>query len=67
MLEQIHDAYARIEAGDISAINNWMCTNLFRYGKTQTGSEAIIRITGQPLDASYFITYLTEKYTGSGR
>lgn len=50
-----------------SAINNWMCTNLFRYGKTQTGSEAIIRITGQPLDASYFITYLTEKYTGSGR
>ena len=67
MLEQIPDAYARIEAGDFSAINNWMCTNLFRYGKTQTGSEAIIRITGQPLDASYFIAYLTEKYTGSGR
>jgi len=62
ILESQPYAWDRIEQGDFSPINDWMCEKLFQYGKIGNGSEAILRITGKSLSSKAYIHYLENKY-----
>ncbi len=47
---------------DLSSIREFLKENIHKWGKTKTTNEMLMEITGEPLNAEYYITYLTEKY-----
>ena len=51
-----------IENGDLVPLLNWLRTNIHQYGRRYTSEELCTRITGEPLNSSYFLQYATEKY-----
>ncbi len=52
-----------IKAGRISEITTWLAENVHKYGATYEPSVLIEKITGEALDAKYFLRYLNEKYS----
>ncbi len=52
-----------VKEGKISEITKWLADNVHRYGSTYEPSVLIEKITGEPLDAKYFLRYLNEKYS----
>lgn len=63
ILLEAPDAFKQVEHGNFDIINSWMKDNIFRYGKSYTGTETVQRITGAPLNTRAFLSYLREKYT----
>lgn len=58
----IPDLEQQIERGDFTAINAWLKNNIHEYAKTETPAEILQRVTGEPLNAKYFLDYLWSKY-----
>lgn len=48
--------------GDFSPIRNWLETHVLQYGAMYAPKDLLQRVTGAPLDASYFSEYLRNKY-----
>ncbi len=53
----------RIEKGEFGFIKDWLAENVWQHGRRYSGRELIQKISGKPLTAKPFITYLSEKYT----
>ncbi len=63
LLKAIPNVYEEISKGNFEPLNNWLTENIHQYSKCYTGPEIIKRITGEELNADYFIEYLNEKYS----
>lgn len=51
-----------IAAGDFTALLTWLRTHIHQYGRTQKPGEIMTRITGEPLNADDFVTYINTKF-----
>ncbi len=56
------DMDERIGKGELRFIQNWQREQIFRWGKVWTASELCERVTGEPLNPSYLIRYLEDKF-----
>ena len=56
------DFDARIAAGDLAFVREWLRMHIHRYGRIYPAGELIQRATGEPLNPAYFTRYLREKY-----
>ncbi len=54
---------AQIEAGDVAPVLSWLRENIHKPGAAYLPGELVERVTGEKLDARYFIEYLTDKYS----
>lgn len=52
----------KIEEGNLLLLREWLLENIHSRGKTVTASELIQDVSGGPLNAQFFITYLKEKF-----
>lgn len=48
---------------NLKEIRNWLEENIHKYGKGKNPTELIMDISGEELNAGYFIEYLKEKYS----
>ncbi|MDP4146475.1 MAG: carboxypeptidase M32 [Bacillota bacterium] len=62
MLKDVPDLYAQIQKGNLSIVHQWLSDNIHRYGAVYKPSELIKRVTGEKLEAKYFIDYLNRKF-----
>ncbi|OOC60978.1 carboxypeptidase M32 [Paenibacillus ihbetae] len=53
---------ALIEQGNLAPIKEWLTEKVYRYGKSETPSEIILRVTGEELNPDYLADYLEAKY-----
>ncbi|UQZ32152.1 carboxypeptidase M32 [Paenibacillus sp. PK3_47] len=51
-----------IAKGDLLPVKDWLTDKIYRYGKSQTPSQIIERVTGEPLNPDYLADYLEAKY-----
>ena len=63
ILRDIPNYYELISEGKISEITKWLADNVHKYGGTYEPKVLIEKITGEPLNAKYFLQYLNEKYS----
>ncbi|MBL8968599.1 MAG: carboxypeptidase M32, partial [Spirochaetaceae bacterium] len=52
---------ASVEGGDVSGVLAWLRENIHRPGAAWLPGELVERVTGEKLDARYFVAYLEEK------
>lgn len=57
------DVYAAIREGDLAQILSWLKEKVFSIASVTTPEEWLVQITGEPLNPSFFLDYLEEKYT----
>ena len=60
-LGDIDDILAK---GNLGSILSWLRKNIHQHGSIYTARELCEKVTGEPLSADYFISYLEEKYQG---
>ncbi len=48
--------------GNTRTILNWLRKNIHQHGRQFTSQELCTKVTGEPLNTKYFITYVTKKY-----
>lgn len=51
-----------LNAGDYRPLFGWLCDNIYRYGRTFSASELLVRSTGHDLDTADYRAYLNKKY-----
>lgn len=61
--QQMPDVWDNVAQGKLHPIKQWLTEQVYQYGKLRTPSELIEAIAGKPLDPTYFITYLEQKYS----
>ncbi|MBM7692590.1 carboxypeptidase Taq [Peribacillus deserti] len=62
MLKDLPNFDELLENGDIQPIKNWLTQHIHQFGKMKKPLEILQDTTGEGLNASYLINYLTEKY-----
>jgi carboxypeptidase Taq len=60
--KDIPDLTGQIEAGQFSELLGWLNRKVHRMGRTYHANEMIKHLTGEPMNADYFIGYLKEKF-----
>lgn len=63
MKKDIPDVFEKVEKGNLEVIHEWLKENIHKHGSIYTSSELIKKVTGEELNAKYFIDYLNNKYT----
>jgi carboxypeptidase Taq len=58
----IPDLERRIAAGDLATLREWLREHVHRFGRTRTGEELLLEVTGGGLDPAPLLRYLNEKY-----
>lgn len=58
------DPVGAVARGDLKTILAWLRANIHKPGATYKPGELVERVSGAPLDASHFVRYLKEKYSG---
>lgn len=62
MEQELPQLWSLVGSGELLPIKEWLTERIYKFGKLQTPSEIIERVTGQPLDPSYLFRYLEGKY-----
>jgi carboxypeptidase Taq len=63
MIKELPSYDELLEQGQIEPIVNWLTKNIHQYGRLKTPTELLVDVTGEELNVTYFINYLTDKYT----
>lgn len=63
MQQDIGSLGSLVERGEFSVILDWLRRNIHASGRSLTPQELCVQVTGRPLRAEPFLTYLEEKYT----
>lgn len=63
MKKDLPELRGQIENGEFSSIKEWLESNVHRHGSVYKPEELIKKMTGEELNAKYFIEYLNAKYT----
>ncbi len=53
--------HASIQSGELLPLTRWLNENVHRHGRRYPSDILIQRITGEPLNPAYFVSYLEEK------
>ncbi len=53
-----------LEKSDLAPIREYLRKHIHRHGCTKNMNELLTEMTGEQLNADYYIDYLTQKYTG---
>ena len=62
--QDIPDIESKIENGDFGPIKEWLNEKIHRHGRRYTSLDEMLEDqVGEPLNPTYFIDYLTTKYT----
>jgi carboxypeptidase Taq len=62
MKQDNSDIIEHIENGNLKPVLEWLRENVHKHGAVYPPAELVMRVTGEELDAKYFIEYLREKY-----
>ncbi|WP_445506020.1 carboxypeptidase M32 [Niallia sp. 03190] len=62
LLEDIPDFDALLEKGELQLIKEWLNEKIHQYGKTKKPLEILNDVTGEGLNPTYLINYLSDKY-----
>ncbi len=62
LLKENPNAMEEVKNGNLSNITKWLNEKVHVHGAIYTPEELIMRITGEELNAKYFIDYLKNKY-----
>ncbi len=62
MMKNDSDIFDDIKKGDFNKLHKWLTDNIHQYGNLYTEGEMIKRVTGEKLNADYFLEYLNKKY-----
>ncbi|WP_155300218.1 carboxypeptidase M32 [Deinococcus kurensis] len=57
------DLDADLAAGTYAPLQAWLTEQIYRHGRTFTPHELLVRVTGQGLDETPYLTYLTDKFS----
>ena len=57
------DIEKNLDERNLAVIKEWLGENIHRWGKGKKPAEIIVDISGEELNAKYFIDYLKEKYS----
>ncbi|PWV47529.1 carboxypeptidase M32 [Chitinophaga sp. S165] len=60
--QQIPGLTGQIAAGKYDELLTWLRQQVHQYGRYYTSNELCEKITGKPLDFSYFLEYATQKF-----
>ena len=60
--KDISDLADQIRQGQFNKLNTWLQNNIFQHGRRFLSEELCQKITGEPLNISYFIDYVNKKY-----
>lgn len=63
MVKDIPDLYKDIENGNLNNIREWLKENIHKHGSVYRPAKLIKDVTGEELNAKYFIAYLNDKYS----
>ena len=63
MQRDLPNYYELIREGKVSEITKWLAEHVHSHGGTYEPKVLIEKITGEPLNAKYFLQYLEEKYS----
>jgi carboxypeptidase Taq len=55
--------WSEVGNGSLLPVKQWLAERIYHYGKLQTPSEIVRRVTGKPLDPAHLVAYLERKYT----
>src|SRR5919107_2984047 len=64
--DDVEDIWERIEQGDYAPLREWLRVNVHRHGRKLYPRELLARVTGEPLRAEPFLTYLRAKLEDAG-
>jgi carboxypeptidase Taq len=64
MRRQMPDLDARIEAGDLTPVFNWLREHIWSQASRWTTDELAVRASGEPLNPAYFKAHLAARYLG---
>jgi len=59
---EIPDLEGRIASGDLKSLLDWLRRKIHNPGMTLRAEELVKEVTGAPLDATHFVSYLERKY-----
>lgn len=62
MRKDIPDMDARVAAGDLRPLKEWLNRKVHRLGRLYLPGELCVRVTGKPLSADAATAYMTEKF-----
>ena len=62
LTEDVRGVEKKIAQGQFAPILDWLRQNIHRHGRRYSASDLVKRVTGRPLNASYFLDYLKNKY-----
>ncbi len=62
-LQDMPDFWNMVAAGEFFPIKEWLTKNIYQWGCARTASELCQQICGEPINASYFIKYLRDKFS----
>ncbi len=60
--QQLGNLEETISQGQLLPLKNWLNKEIHAVGKMETADTIVRRVTGEPLNASYFVDYLWAKY-----
>lgn len=63
MASAIPDLEAAISRGELSVPKRWLEEHIYQHGKIHPATGLLEKVTGDPLDASFFVDYLDAKYS----
>ncbi len=60
--QDLSDLDAHIESGDVAVLVGWLRENVHQHGAIYRPDDLIQRLTGEPLNAEYFVRYIEAKF-----
>lgn len=60
--QQVDGLESNIAQGELHVLKNWLNREIHWVGKMENASTIVQRVTGEPLNAQYFVDYLWAKY-----
>ena len=61
--QEIPGLEAKIARGDLKVLQQWLRRKIHSVGQLETPDQLLRRVTGEPLSAKHFVSYLTTKYS----
>jgi len=61
--EDLPNLNEQVSHGDFANLREWLRKQIHQYGRLYSPPELIQKVTGQPLSAKYFNTYINSKYS----
>ncbi len=62
MVNDDKEIFKDIKEGKFDRLNNWLTDKIHQYGGLYTETEMLQKLTGEKLNADYFLAYLNKKY-----